>query len=82
MATLSKDSLKKSLPQKNPDGKGRVSFYTLGCKVNQYETQILREKFNEAGYITVDEDAPADIYIVNTCSVTCLLYTSDAADEL
>lgn len=72
MATLSKDSLKKSLPQKNPDGKGRVSFYTLGCKVNQYETQILREKFNEAGYITVDEDAPADIYIVNTCSVTNL----------
>ena len=48
----------------------RVSFYTLGCKVNQYETQMLRERFADAGYETVGEDDPADIYIINTCTVT------------
>ena len=50
----------------------RVSFYTLGCKVNQYETQMLRERFADAGYETVGEDDPADIYIINTCTVTNL----------
>ena len=50
----------------------KVSFYTLGCKVNQYETQMLRERFADAGYETVGEDDPADIYIINTCTVTNL----------
>ena len=50
----------------------KVSFYTLGCKVNQYETQMLRERFAQAGYETVGEDDPADIYIINTCTVTNL----------
>ena len=70
MTKLSNDSLEKTLPQKAAESKGIVSFYTLGCKVNQYETQMLRERFTEAGYFTIDEDAPADIYVVNTCSVT------------
>ena len=49
----------------------KVSFYTLGCKVNQYETNAMTQKFQEAGYEIVDmnEDI-ADIYIVNTCTVT------------
>ena len=49
----------------------KVSFYTLGCKVNQYETNAMAQKFKEAGYEIVDmnEDI-SDICIVNTCTVT------------
>ena len=50
----------------------RVSFYTLGCKVNQYETQMMRELFEAAGYEAVDEEEAADICIINTCTVTNL----------
>ena len=46
----------------------KVSFYTLGCKVNQYETNAMTQKFQEAGYEIVNENA--EIYIVNTCTVT------------
>lgn len=48
----------------------KVAFYTLGCKVNQYETQGLREAFLRAGYTVADEREPADVYVVNTCTVT------------
>ena len=49
----------------------RVSFYTLGCKVNQYETNGMMQKFQEAGYEIVDMDKDtSDICIVNTCTVT------------
>lgn len=48
----------------------RVAFYTLGCKVNHYETQAMRELFKAAGHTCVPFDAPADAYIVNTCTVT------------
>ena len=48
----------------------KVAFYTLGCKVNQYETNAMEQKFIEAGYEIVDFDKKADIYIVNTCTVT------------
>ena len=49
----------------------KVSFYTLGCKVNQYETNAMTQKFQEAGYEIVDlNNEIADIYIVNTCTVT------------
>ena len=49
----------------------KVSFYTLGCKVNQYETNAMTQKFQEAGYEIVNmNDDIADIYIVNTCTVT------------
>lgn len=49
-----------------------VAFYTLGCKVNQYETQAMRELFEEAGYKTVAFEESADVYVINTCSVTSL----------
>ena len=52
--------------------KKKVSFYTLGCKVNQYETQMLKEKFSEAGYEITGEEEYADVYIINTCTVTNL----------
>ena len=49
----------------------RVSFYTLGCKVNQYESNAMIQKFQEAGYEITDlNEEIADIYIVNTCTVT------------
>lgn len=47
-----------------------AAFHTLGCKVNQYDTQAMRERFEAAGYRTVDFDEPADVYVVNTCTVT------------
>lgn len=50
----------------------KVAFYTLGCKVNQYETQGIREEFIEAGFEEVDDHEFADAYVVNTCTVTNL----------
>lgn len=49
-----------------------VGFYTLGCKVNQYETTKLSEAFQRENYLLVDEGAPADVYVINTCTVTRL----------
>lgn len=49
----------------------KVKLYTLGCKVNQYETEAISEIFEEAGYEIVDEEF-ADIYVINTCTVTSL----------
>ena len=48
----------------------KVAFITLGCKVNQYETNAMIQKFIEKGYDIVDYTNKADIYIVNTCTVT------------
>ncbi len=47
-----------------------VAFHTLGCKVNQYDSQAMLEKFLERGYTQVSFDEPADVYVVNTCTVT------------
>ena len=47
-----------------------VAFHTLGCKVNQYDTQAMRERFERAGCREVPFDERADIYVVNTCTVT------------
>ena len=50
--------------------KKTVAFHTLGCKVNQYDTEAMLELFRQAGYEVVDFNRAADIYIINTCSVT------------
>lgn len=50
----------------------KIAFYTLGCKVNQYETQALKESFLKRGYEIAEEQGEADIYVVNTCTVTGL----------
>lgn len=47
-----------------------VAFITLGCKVNQYETEIMEGLFKQKNYKVVANDEPADVYVVNTCSVT------------
>ena len=48
----------------------KVGFLTLGCKVNQYETNGMIQRFKEHGYDIVEFDDKADIYIINTCTVT------------
>ena len=48
----------------------RVTFYTLGCKVNQNETGALAQLFEESGYTVVPNDEGADVYVVNSCTVT------------
>ena len=53
-------------------GKKTVSFYTLGCKANQYDTEVMAEAFENAGYEVVDFGEVADVYVVNTCTVTGL----------
>ena len=48
----------------------RVAFLTLGCKVNQYETQLLKEKFKALGYEETELSEKAEVYIINSCTVT------------
>lgn len=50
----------------------RVAFHTLGCKVNQYETEAMKNQFEEKNHTIVDEHEVADVYVINTCSVTSL----------
>lgn len=48
----------------------RVAFHTLGCKVNTYESAAIWKMFEENGYTKVNFDDVADVYVINTCSVT------------
>ena len=50
----------------------RVAIYTLGCKVNQYETQAMEQELTRRGHTLVPFEETADAYIVNTCSVTAV----------
>ena len=50
--------------------KKTVAIYTLGCKTNQYESNAIAQRFIENGYKLVDFEDVADVYIVNTCTVT------------
>lgn len=47
-----------------------IAFHTLGCKVNQYETEAIRERLLARGFVEVPWKAPADVYVINTCTVT------------
>ena len=48
----------------------KIAFYTLGCKVNQYETQAMREEFIKRGHTPVSEGEPFDACVINSCTVT------------
>lgn len=48
----------------------KVAFYTLGCKVNLYESEVMMNSFIEKGYTLVDFKDDSDIYVINTCTVT------------
>ena len=49
-----------------------IAFYTLGCKVNQYETQALEQLLTQRGHTLVPFEGEADAYIINTCTVTAV----------
>ncbi|MBD5083738.1 MAG: tRNA (N(6)-L-threonylcarbamoyladenosine(37)-C(2))-methylthiotransferase MtaB [Clostridiales bacterium] len=49
-----------------------IAIYTLGCKVNQYETQAMERELLRRGHTLADFDGPADAYIINTCTVTAV----------
>ncbi|MGL4393207.1 MAG: tRNA (N(6)-L-threonylcarbamoyladenosine(37)-C(2))-methylthiotransferase MtaB [Fusobacteriaceae bacterium] len=50
----------------------KVAFYTLGCKVNQYETESIRNQLIKKGYESVNFEEFADVYVVNSCTVTSM----------
>jgi threonylcarbamoyladenosine tRNA methylthiotransferase MtaB len=59
------------MPTRETEGSRRTSrLVTLGCKVNQYETQYVREMLERAGYVAAIDGQPADLCVVNTCTVT------------
>ena len=47
-----------------------VALHNLGCKVNEYEIEIMQQNIQKAGWKIVDFAQKADVYIINTCSVT------------
>lgn len=49
-----------------------AAFYTLGCKVNQYETEAMSEIFSKNGYKIADFNEVCDVYVINTCTVTSI----------
>ncbi|MCX5702014.1 MAG: tRNA (N(6)-L-threonylcarbamoyladenosine(37)-C(2))-methylthiotransferase MtaB [Candidatus Omnitrophica bacterium] len=62
------------MPRRVPskvEARGRtIKFFTLGCKVNQYDTQAMRERFIRAGFRDIKNGKKSDIYVINTCTVT------------
>ena len=48
----------------------KIAAHTLGCKVNQYDTQAMLELFRQAGYSVISMNEDADVYLINTCTVT------------
>ena len=48
----------------------KVKFSTLGCRLNQYETQAIREQFQKAGFEETENSSEADVFVLNTCTVT------------
>lgn len=50
----------------------KVAIYTLGCKMNQYETQAMEQLLRQRGHEVVEFTDAADVYVVNTCSVTAV----------
>ena len=49
-----------------------VAIYTLGCKVNQYETAAMERELSARGHVLVPFEGPADAYVINTCTVTAV----------
>lgn len=58
------------LPKKSMESLKKVAFYTLGCKLNFSETSTIARSFKDEGFVRVDFSEKADIYVINTCSVT------------
>lgn len=56
----------------NPERSRTIKFYTLGCKVNQYDTQSIRARFMRAGFKELDNGYPSRFCLINTCTVTAV----------
>ena len=56
--------------RKEKSMKKRAALHNLGCKVNEYETEAMQQLLEEAGYEIVPFQEKADVYVINTCSVT------------
>ena len=56
--------------RKKVDNEGKVALHNLGCKVNAYETEAMQQMLETAGYEIVPFEPGADIYVINTCTVT------------
>ena len=63
------DTMQPVMTKDNPDSKS-VAVATLGCKVNQFDSAALQSGFVEQGATLVDFNQPADVYVINTCTVT------------
>ena len=61
-----------NLPEKCKENPHASAIYTLGCKVNQYETQAMEQELRRRGHELVDFEDSADAYIIKTCSVTAV----------
>lgn len=61
---------KKYVPLQPMEKAKTVAFYTFGCKLNYSETSAIGRRFTDAGYEKVEFEEPADVYVINTCSVT------------
>lgn len=55
---------------KKNSSRSKIAFTTLGCRVNQYDTQVLKERLEEASFQSVPFHEHADVYVINTCTVT------------
>lgn len=64
------EALDETLERRTTDENGTVRFVTFGCKANQYDTQVLREALARRGQIEVSGSSPADLVVINTCTVT------------
>ena len=72
---MARQSDKQIEPTVAPGGRERtgprtIAFTTLGCKLNQYETEGIAERLEECGFSVVPFASEADIYVINTCTVT------------
>ena len=61
----------------------RAALHTLGCRVNQYDTQAMKEQAEQASFLVIPFNSRADIYVINTCTVTAaadaeITFTSSA----
>ena len=62
--------MEKEVQMEKGENQIRVAFHTLGCKVNSYETEVMQQAILKKGYRLVDFEEEAEVYIINTCSVT------------
>ena len=58
--------------QKGENLRKKAAIYTLGCKVNQFESQAVEQELRRRGFEMTDFESPADVYIVNSCTVTAM----------